>query len=73
MVEFLECPACTTKSGSTCKFCPACGYALRPEFAADSKEAQKSLELQAELHSARKLLQELSEFPELRSALGLPD
>lgn len=70
-VEFLECPACNTKSGATCKFCPSCGYALRPEFAADSKEAQKSLELQAELHQARGLLQKLREFPELSEVLGI--
>ena len=70
-VQHLECPVCTTRSGVTCKFCPACGHSLRPEFAADRKDAEKSLELQAELAQARGLLQKLREFPELADVLGL--
>jgi len=70
-VQHLECPVCTTRSGVTCKFCPACGHSLRPEFAAGRKNEEKSLELQAELHQARGLLQKLREFPELADVLGL--
>jgi len=70
-VQDLECPVCTTRSGVTCKFCPACGHSLRPEFAAGRKEKENSLELQAELHQARSLLRKLREFPELNAVLGL--
>ncbi len=70
-VQDLECPVCTTRSGVTCKFCPACGHSLRPEFAAGRKDKENSLELQAELHQARGLLRKLREFPELADVLGL--
>jgi len=70
-VEFLECPACSTRSGPTCKFCPACGYALRPEFAAERKDAQQSLEYQAEMHKMRQLFQKMRELPQLAEELGL--
>jgi len=70
-VEFLECPACVTRSGPTCKFCPACGYALRPEFAADSKDAKDSLEYQAEMHQMRQLFQKMRELPNIAEELGI--
>ncbi len=71
LVQHLECPVCTTKSGVTCKFCPACGHSLRPEFAADRKNEENTLERQAEMQQMRQLFQKMRELPNLAEELGL--
>jgi hypothetical protein len=65
------CPACSTVGGRIDTFCRTCGNALRPEFAAERKGAEKSIEYQAELHAARGLLRQLRENPILAEQLGL--
>ena len=65
------CPACQTVGGRIDTFCRTCGNALRPEFAAERKGAESSIEYQAELHQARTLLRQLRDNPILAEQLGL--
>jgi len=67
------CPACQTVGGRIDTFCRVCGNALRPEFAAERKGQENSIEYQAELHAARDLLRKLRENPILADQLGLSD
>jgi len=69
--EQLNCPACQTVCGRIDTFCRVCGNALKPEFAAERKKAEDSIEYQAELHAARGLLRKIRDNPILAEQLGI--
>ena len=66
----LICPVCESVNGSIAKFCCDCGNALKPEFAA-TRERERSIEAQAELHQARQLIKTIKSSTFLSEQLGL--